>query len=142
MGTVRDELVEEFDVLSRRVRQQREQTDRLRALADQLGEQTARDEHLLSELASVLGLSAQLRIDDLSSRLRGRRLQEVAMQILLARWGTGREIHYKDWFNLVQAEGHKVGGKDPVATFLAQIHRAPGVERLGSRTGLYRLRAA
>lgn len=140
VGTVRECLAQEFGVLTRRVRQQREQADRLRLLANQLEEQTARDEHLLEELAAVLGLSAQLRIDDLSSRLRGRRLQEVAVQILGARWGVDREIHYKEWFDLVQAEGHRVGGKDPVATFLAQIHRAPGIERLGSRTGLYRLR--
>jgi hypothetical protein len=57
-GTFREHLAEEFDVLTRRVRQQREQADRLRLLANQL-----------------------------------------------------------------------------------EIHRAPGIERLGSRTGLYRLRA-
>ena len=141
VGTFREHLAEEFDVLTRRVRQQREQADRLRLLANQLEEQTTRDEHLLEELAAVLGLSAQLRIEDLSPRLRGRRLQEVAVQILRSQWGIDREIHYKEWFDLVQAEGHRVGGKDPLATFLAQIHRAPGIERLGSRTGLYRLRA-
>ena len=131
----------EFDLLASRVRQQREQFDRLRALADQLEEQTARDEHLLQELAAVLGLSAQLRIDDLSPRLRGQRLQEVALEILRKRWGADRQIHYREWYDLVQAEGHKIGGKDPVATFLAQVHRAPGIERLGRRTGRYQLRA-
>ena len=63
------------------------------------------------------------------------------MEVLRSEWDSHREIHYKEWFELVQAQGHRVGGKDPLATFLAQIHRAPGVERLGSRTGLYRLRA-
>lgn len=139
--TVGDHLSAEFELLARRVRQQRDQVDRLRLLADQLEDQTSRDEHLLDELSAVLGLSAQMRIEDLSSRLRGRRLQEVAMEILRTRWGTEREIHYREWFGLVQDEGHRIGGKDPLATFLAQIHRAPGVERLGSRTGLYRLRA-
>lgn len=139
--SVSERLRDEFDNLAQRVRQQRDQADRLRGLADQLEEQTARDEHLLQELSAVLGLSAQLRLEDLSSRLRGRRLQEVAMEILRSRWGVDREIHYREWFDLVQAEGHKIGGKDPLATFLAQVHRAPGVERLGSRTGRYRLRA-
>jgi hypothetical protein len=132
----------EFDALAQRVEQQREQVDRLRGLADQLEEQTARDEHLLQELAAVLGRSAQMRIEDLSPRLRGRRLQEVAVEILHSHWGAGRDIHYREWYDLVQAEGYKVGGKDPLATFLAQVHRAPGVERLGSRSGRYRLLAA
>jgi len=138
---VSDHLRTEFDALASRVRQQREQADRLRGLADQLEEQTGRDEHLLHELAAVLGLSSQLRIEDLSPRLRGRRLQEVAVEILRSGWGADREIHYRDWYDLVQAQGHKIGGKDPIATFLAQVHRAPGVERLGSRTGRYRLTA-
>jgi hypothetical protein len=139
-GTVSEHLTAEFEMLARRVLQQREQADRLRLLAEQLEEQTTRDEHLLEELSAVLGLSAQMRIEDLSARLRGRRLQEVATEVLRSRWGADREIHYRDWFRLVQDEGHKVGGKDPLATFLAQVHRAPAVERLGSRTGLYRLR--
>lgn len=139
--TVADHLSAEFELLAARVRQQRDQADRLKLLVEQLEEQTARDEYLLEELSAVLGLSAQMRIEDLSSRLRGRRLQEVAMEVLRTRWGAGREIHYREWFNLVQDEGHKIGGKDPRATFLAQIHRAPGIERLGNRTGLYRLRA-
>lgn len=139
-GSVTEHLRAEFDALAGRVQQQREQADRLRGLADQLEEQTAHDEHLLQELAAVLGLSAQLRLEDLSPRLRGRRLQEVAVEILRSRWGAKQDIHYREWYHLVQAEGHTIGGKDPVATFLAQVHRAPGVERLGSRTGRYRLR--
>jgi hypothetical protein len=135
-----DHLKREFGVLQARVEQQREQADRLRGLAEQLEQQTTRDEHLLEELAAALGISAQLRIEDLSPRLRGQRLQEVAVEVLRTRWGRDREIHYREWFDLVQAEGHRVGGKDPVATFLAQVHRAPGVERLGNRTGRYRLR--
>lgn len=141
VGSVSEHLLGEFDSLARRVEQQREQVERLRGLAEQLEEQTVRDEHLLDELAAVLGLSAQLRIEDLSPRLRGRRLQEVAVEVLRRRWGADRDIHYREWYDLIQGEGHKVGGKDPVATFLAQVHRAPGVERLGKRTGRYRLRA-
>jgi hypothetical protein len=141
-GTLSDHLRAEFEQLASRVSQQREQADRLRALAGQLEDQTARDEHLLRELGAVLGLSAQMRIEDLSPRLRGQRLQEVALEVLRTHWGADREIHYREWYDLLQSKGHRIGGKDPLATFLAQVHRAPGVERLGSRTGRYRLRAA
>jgi hypothetical protein len=41
----------------------------------------------------------------------------------------------------VVSAGHDVGGKDPLATFLAQVNRADGVESLGRRSGLYQLRA-
>ena len=47
----------------------------------------------------------------------------------------GEAIHYKQWYGLLTAAEHRVAGKDPVATFLAQVHRAPEVERIGSRTG-------
>lgn len=90
----------------------------------------------------MLGLSAQLRIEDLSPRLRGQRLQEVALAVLKTDWGADRDIHYREWFDLVQAKGHRVGGKDPLATFLSQVNRAPGVEGLGRRSGRYRLVAA
>jgi hypothetical protein len=132
-------LRSEFELLSERVVQQREQADRLRLLADQVEEQTGRDEHLLAEMASALGLSAQLRIDDLSPRLRGQRLQEVAVEVLQTQWGTEHDIHYREWFDLVQAEGYRIGGKDPLATFLSQIHRANAVEGMGHRSGRYRL---
>ncbi len=132
-------LRSEFELLAQRVVQQREQTDRLRALAERVEEHTTHDEHLLEEMAAVLGLSAQLRIEDLSPRLRGQRLREVAVEVLQTRWGAKRDIHYREWFDLVRTEGHKVGGRDPLATFLAQIHRAPGVESLGRRSGRYRL---
>jgi hypothetical protein len=129
----------EYELLRVRVEQQREQADRLRAMADSLEERTAADEHLLTEMAAALGLSAQLRIDDLSPRLRGQRLQEVALAVLKTQWGIDRDIHYREWFDLVQEQGHRIGGKDPLATFLAQVHRAPGVVGAGARSGRYRL---
>jgi hypothetical protein len=138
-GDLTSSLCAEYELLLVRVTQQREQADRLRALAEQLEERTAADEHLLEELAGALGLASQLRIEDLSPRLRGQRLQEVALQVLETHWGTQREIHYRQWFDLVQAQGYRVGGKDPVATFLSQVHRAPGVVSVGRRSGRYQL---
>lgn len=135
-------LQAEYEDLTERIAQQTEQADRLRVLADSLEERTAQDEHLLKELAAALGISAQLRIEDLSPRLRGQRLREVALEVLRAHWAPEQDIHYRDWFALVQEHGGRVGGKDPLATFLAQIHRAPGVTSIGNRSGRYRLAAA
>jgi hypothetical protein len=131
----------EYELLRARVEQQREQADRLRAMADALEERTTADEHLLTEMAGALGLAAQLQIEDLSPRLRGQRLQEVALEVLRTEWGAQREIHYREWFDLVRDQGHRIGGKDPLATFLAQIHRAPQVRSVGRRSGRYQLDA-
>lgn len=136
-GDLTSDLRTEFELLRVRVTQQREQADRLRAVADELEERTQQDEHLLREMAAVLGLDAQLRLDDLSPWLRGQRLQEIALQVLENYWGSDREIHYREWFELVQAQGYRIGGKDPLATFLAQVHRAPGVVSAGRRSGRY-----
>jgi hypothetical protein len=132
----------EFELLAERVRHQREQTERLRVVADELEDRTAADERLLEQLAGVVGLSAQLCIDDLSPRLRGQRLQRVAVEVLRRNSDAGREIHYREWFDLVRADGHRVGGRDPLATFLAQVHRAPQVQSMGGRSGRFRLLAA
>jgi len=139
---LKSSLMTEFALVRERVAQQRDQAERLRGLADQLDERIAHDERLLEDMASALGLAAQLRIDDLSPRLRGQRLQRVAVEVLRSHLEPGCEIHYREWFDLVTAAGHKVGGKDPLATFLAQVHRAPDVEPLGRRSGRYRLAAA
>jgi len=138
-GDLTTTLRAEYELLCIRVQQQRDQADRFRRLADELEDRTQRDEHLLEELAGVLGVAAQLRIEELSPRLRGQRLQEVAVQVLETHWGVEREIHYREWFDLVQEQGHRIGGKDPLATFLAQVHRAPRVVSSGRRSGRYQL---
>jgi hypothetical protein len=48
-------------------------------------------------------------------------------------------VHYREWYSLLRTAGYTVGGKDPVATFLASVSRAPHVESVGRRTGLYLL---
>jgi hypothetical protein len=83
-----------------------------------------------------------MRIEQLDHRLRGRRLLEVAVELLANHAGSGVPIHYRAWFVLVQDAGHQIGGKDPLGTFLAQVNRAPEVEPVGHRSGLYQLRAA
>lgn len=129
----------EYAALVAQVIEQRERADRLRMLADKLSDNAARDEHLLGELAALLGRDSQMRLEDLDQRLRGQRLREVAMEILRREVGPGAAIHYKQWYALLLAAGYKVGGRDPVATFLAQVHRCDGVEGVGQRTGRFEL---
>jgi hypothetical protein len=134
-----DRLLEERQRLADRVEQQIEQLDRLRQIVEHLAERLDRDERLLEELDSLLGKAAQLRLEELDPRLRGQRLEEIAIRILLEDRGPRAEVHYREWFELLRARGLRVSGKDPLGTFLAQINRSPSVQRVGRRTGRYKL---
>jgi hypothetical protein len=134
-------LRSEYEALLARIRDARERADRLRALAEQAERLVAEEERYLRELEGLLGIAPQLRLENLNLRLRGRRLQDVAVEILSRERGPGVEIHYREWFELLVSANHQVGGKDPIANFLAHIARAPEVERVSPRSGLYRLRA-
>lgn len=135
------ELVEEFQRLAAQVAEGRERATQLRALADHAEAQAQRDERVLEEIGAVVGMTTQLRLEDVDPRLRGPRLEEIAVN-LLRNANAGKEgLHYREWFALLRSAGHHVGGKDPLATFLAQINRSQAIERIGQRTGRYRLRA-
>jgi hypothetical protein len=136
------ELIQEYQRLAAQVAQQRERAHGLRHLAEHAEAQADRDERVLADVAAVVGLSPQLRIEDIDPRLRGPRLEEIAVQVLRAAGLQDGTIHYREWFALLRCAGYYVGGKDPLATFLAQINRSSDVERIGQRTGKYRLRVA
>jgi hypothetical protein len=131
---LRQLLLQEAHVLTARIQAQRDQAERIE-------EKTAVDEVSLEDLRGQLGTAAQLRIDDLDRRLGGQRLERIAIRLLEDSRGEGAEIHYREWFDLIQGEGYTVGGRDPVATFLTQLHRATRVETVGKRSGRYRLKA-
>lgn len=135
-------LAQEYLALKGRVEDARQRADRLRALANHLDELAGRDEHALRELEGVLGLAAQLQIEQLDRELGGKRLQEIAVAVLAREVELGQAVHYRDWYALLCAAGYRARGKDPLASFLAQINRAEQVEPIGSRTGRYRLRVA
>ena len=98
----------------------------------------ARRVHALEE---TLDLSPQLPISALeASELRGRRLREVAVEVL--RDHGSEPIHYRDLLRLLERRGVRVGGRDPGATLLTQISRCDDVVSVRSRSGLYRLRNA
>lgn len=110
-----------------------------RLLLEQLEIELSAQTRLLSEIEELMDLQPQLRLERLDRQLRGRRLQEVAVEILRRRAADRRPVHYREWFAYLRADGYEVAGRDPLATFLTQISRADGVERVGARRGLYRL---
>lgn len=110
-----------------------------RMLQEHLELELAAQTRLLSEIEELMDLRPQLRLERLDRQLRGRRFQEVAVEILRSRAADRRPVHYREWFAYLRAEGYEVAGRDPLATFLTQISRADGVERVGVRRGLYRL---
>jgi hypothetical protein len=93
----------------------------------------------IRELGELLEVEDQLSIVGLSDQLRGERLRETAVEVLWRHHRAGDVVHYKQWFELVVADGHRIGGKNPAATFLTQVARIDSVERVGRRSGLYRL---
>ena len=140
LGESDEALHREWRALRESICEGRERAGRHRALADALEAAVARDEHLLAELEELLDLRPQLRIEHLDRRLRGQRLREVAVEVLARERGFGEPVHYRQWFALLRRAGHDVAGKDPLASFLAQVSRSPEVERVGERSGIYRLR--
>ncbi len=132
-------LLGQRKTLLNRIEEEREQLEQLRTIADDLEGQISFDERLLVEIESGLGNVPQLRLEDSNVRLRGRRLEEIAIQVLAEERGANAEVHYKEWFDLLRARGHRVAGKEPVNTFLAQINRSGAVERIGKRTGRYKI---
>jgi hypothetical protein len=138
MGDPLEILVPERMRLLGRLEQQREQREILELALGELDQQIADDERMLKQIEGALGRSPELTLDDCDIRLRGQRLEEIAIEVLADR-GEGEGIHYRDWFELLRQDGHLVAGKQPIDTFLAQINRSPAIERLGRRSGRYRL---
>jgi hypothetical protein len=135
-------VAREYLDIKDRIAEGRQRAERLRALAEHLDEQASRDEHALHELEGALGMTAQTRIEELDRELGGRRLAEIAVAVLARETEPGQAVHYRHWYALICAAGYRVRGRDPLASFLAQINRSDKVEPLGGRSGRYRLRAA
>jgi hypothetical protein len=136
-----ESLRREYEQMLMRLEKGRERAQRLRELADQAADQVIADERLVRSLAEVLGVSPQATIHDLGGALRGQRLREVAVEVLKKHMHPGEDLHYREWFEMLRDEDIVVAGKDPLATFLAQISRSEAVEAVGGRSGRYRLRA-
>jgi hypothetical protein len=132
-------LLDQRRLLVARVGEEQERLEALRQMVADLEMQLDYDERVLVEIDSVLGRRPQLRLEDANLRLRGRRLEEVAIAVLGEEREPGSIVHYREWFELLRERGHLVAGKAPLNTFLAQINRCEDVESIGRRTGHYRL---
>jgi hypothetical protein len=134
-------LRRECTALSQQIADLTRRTDMHRGVLEQLEVELVGQQRLLREIEELMDLRPQLRLERLDRQIRGQRLQEVAVEVLRKRASDGRPVHYREWFSYLRAEGYEVGGRDPLATFLTQVSRAVGVERVGERRGLYRVAA-
>jgi hypothetical protein len=131
-------LLAEYRAMAANIAEQRDRAERLQDLADDARAQAEAQESALRELGGLVGIDPQLSMDQqLDARLRGQRLQEIAVRVLAERHPDGEPIHYKQWYALLREAGYSIGGKDPQATFLSSISRAPQVRSMGKRSGLY-----
>jgi hypothetical protein len=140
-------LSEEFKAaaLAERERLQAEQAAATARVVDLQAQLAAAEEAALlvaarvREIEELLGLAPQLSLASEEGELRGARLREVALYVLQEQVGT-EPVHYRRWFELVSAS-YRIAGKDPRATFLSAISRIAGIQKVGQRTGMYRLAA-
>jgi hypothetical protein len=136
---VLDQVHQEHPLVVLRVESLHEQSQRLHALTQRVDEELEDAKQMLRGIEEMLGIAPQLSIHAYSSELRGRRLREIAVEILRQQRAPGEVVHYREWYELVTHAGIRVGGKDPLATFLTQVSQAPEVESVKPRSGLYRL---
>jgi hypothetical protein len=128
-------------VVAARLEALREQSQRLHEIVEQVDRDADEAARMLRVMDEILGLAPQLSLDAYGE-LRGQRLQEIAVELLRQKKGNGAVVHYREWYELLLKEGLRVAGKDPIATFLTQVARAPGVKLVRPRSGLYQLHAA
>lgn len=135
-------VAQEREVVATRLEALREQSLRLHELVDQVDRNVEETARMLRGMDEMLGLAPQLSLEALHGELRGKRLREIAVELLRQKRGAGTIVHYREWYGLLLEAGIRVAGRDPLATFLTQIARAPGVESVRPRSGLYRLGTA
>ncbi|HEX8752119.1 MAG TPA: hypothetical protein VF731_01770 [Solirubrobacterales bacterium] len=97
----------------------------------------------LDEAARALRRAAAVSVGTATSPeaaplLRGSELRR-AIEDLAARVSDREPVHYRDLFALLERAGFRVGGRDPVATFLTQLSRSQRFQPVGRRSGLYRV---
>jgi hypothetical protein len=139
---VREAVEREREIVLQRLSALRSQADRLHILVTEIDRDVEETGQLLRSIDEMLGLAPQLSLEAFHGELRGQRLREIAVELLREKKGVGSVVHYREWYELLRDAGLRVAGKDPLATFLTQIARAPGVESVRPRSGLYRLQSA
>jgi hypothetical protein len=132
----------ERDLLAARLAEAQERIDHFEALAAEARDEAEGLATSIRAIEEVAGLAPQLAISEMSEELRGERLREVALDVLQRLSASGDPVHYRIWFEALVGSGYRVSGRDPLATFLTHVTRIKSVERVGRRSGLYRLRVA
>jgi hypothetical protein len=132
----------ERDKLLARKAEAHERATHFEALAEQARGEEAALAASIRDIEETVGISPQIALCEICEELRGERLREVALEVLRERATDGDPIHYRAWFEALVESGYRVSGKDPVASFLTQVSRIERVEKVGRRSGLYRLRVA
>jgi hypothetical protein len=132
------------------VQQALQEADRLAAEAAQLRQEAARYEHEARQ-KSGMALRLEQRVRELRSvvngesprqepgrpELRGQQVRDTAVEVLMRHRGSRIPTHYRQWYELVEREGHRVAGQKPLATFLTQIRRSPVVAPVPDQPGFY-----
>ena len=132
----------ERDVLEARLVEANERAAHFEALASEAWAEASRLASSIRAVEEMLWLSPQIAMCEISEELRGERLRDVALALLRERSAPNDPIHYRVWFDELVQSGFRVSGKDPLATFITQVSRIERVEKVGRRSGLYRLRVA
>lgn len=148
--SARDPLSDEFvaaataerEALVARLTEAEERVAHFDSLAESARADAASFAASIRAIEEMVGLSPQIAMCEISEELRGERLREVAMTVLDERFANGDPIHYRAWFDALVESGYRVSGRDPLASFLTQVSRIERVEKVGKRSGLYRLRVA
>lgn len=138
---VQEAVEKERELVAGRLEALREQSARLHELVEKVDGDVGETARLLRRMDEMLGIAPQLSLEA-HGELRGQKLREIAVDILRETKGAGVDVHYRDWFALLVEAGLHVAGRDPLSTFLTQVSRAPQVESVRPRSGLYRLRSA
>lgn len=138
---VQQAVEQEREIVAARLEELREQSARLHELVDKVDVDVEKTTRLLRRMDEMLGIAPQLSLEA-QGELRGQKLQEIAIDLLRQTKGAGVAVHYREWFELLLEAGLHVAGRDPLNTFLTQVARAPQVESVRPRSGLYRLRSA
>lgn len=132
----------EREHLAARLAEAQERVEHFEACAAEARDEAESLARLIRDLEEMLGMASQIAMCEIDEELRGERLREVALDVLHEKAGDGTPIHYREWFAALNEAGFRVVGKDPLASFLTQVSRIDRVEKIGRRTGLYRLRLA
>jgi hypothetical protein len=132
----------ERDALAARLIDAQARVDRFEGRAAEAQEEAEALAASIRAIEEVAGLAPQMALCEISEELRGERLREVALEVLRRLSSSGDPIHYRIWFQELVDSGYRVLGRDPLATFLTQVSRIERVEKIGRRSGLYRLRVA